>query len=401
MAHAVHAGATQQPGERGIGHIGQGASLGRRLRPAMTSFYAPRHLEHIAGLEKRFGPVSDEVATALRSLVRVICDYEDPVDAAPFLERGITIAESLHGPRSVLPDLDKWIGHASRADFEHIEPFQLRRLAIKTEIFGEDSEAVAEECEALGRGYASSGGYAKARVLLERSISIKEKLHGAHSAEVAAAVDLLAETSTHVKKWTDAKADLERSLSLKQKVFGKRSEEVARCLLASAIVHANASTRQRPGSSRRSIEEAVAAFKLGLGMLEKRFGPDSVEVQVALEEMIRTYVDCRQFRTAEPLLKRLLSISELAYGEDAAALLWILAELAVGYADAGSEATEPMLERGFELLQNFLGARKPIFRNAIMDYAGNKSVLYGEGVLERLVQASEMFRRNLSKRWGA
>ena len=100
-------------------------------------------------------------------------------------------------------------------------------------------------------------------------------------------------------------------------------------------------------------------------------------------------------------MKRLLSICELAYGEDAAALLWILAELAVGYADARSEATEPMLERGFELLQNFLGARKPIFRNAIMDYAGNKSVLYGEGVLERLVQASEMFRRNLSKRWGA
>lgn len=367
----------------------------------MTSFYAPRHLEHIAGLEKRFGPVSDEVATALRSLVRVICQYEDPVDAAPFLERCVSIVESLHGPRSVLPDLDKWIGHAGGADFEHIEPFQLRRLAIKTEIYGKDNREVAEECESLGRGYASSGGYAKARVLLERSISIKEKIHGAHSAEVAAAVDLLAETSARLKKWADAKADLERSLSLKQKIFGKRSEEVARCLLATAIVLANASTRQRSGSSRESIDEAVAAFKRGLGMLEKRFGPDSLEVQVALEEMIRTFVDCRRFRAAEPLLQRLLSICERTYGEDAAALLWILAELAVGYADAGSDATEPVLERGFELLQNFLGARSPIFRHEIMDYAGNKSVLYGEGVLEKLVQASETFRRNLRKRWSA
>lgn len=367
----------------------------------MTSFYAPRHLQHIVGLEKRFGPVSDEVATGLRSLVRVICQYEDPVDAAPFLERCISIVEILHGPKAVLPDLDKWIGHAGAADFEHIERFQLRRLAIKTEIFGEDSEAVAEECEALGRGYASSGRYAKARVLLERNISIREKLHGAHSAEVAAAVDLLAETSTRLKKWPDAKADLERSLSLKQKIFGKRSEEVARCLLATAIAHANASTRQRPGSSRQSIEEAVAAFRRGLGMLEKRFGPDGLEVQVALEDMIRTYVDCRQFRTAEPLLQRLLSICERAYGEDAAALLWILAELAVGYADAGSEATEPVLERGFELLQNFISAREPIFRQEIMDHAGNKSVLYGRGVLEKLVQASETFRRNLRRRWGA
>jgi hypothetical protein len=367
----------------------------------MTSFYAPRHLEHIAGLEKRFGPVSDEVATALRSLVRVICQYEDPVEAAPFLERCISIGESLHGPKSILSDLDTWIGHADRVDFEYIEPFQLRRLAIKTEVFGEASQETAVECEALARRYAANGSYPKARVLLQRSISIRETLHGADSGEVAAAVDLLAETSARLEKWEDARTSLARSLALKQKIFGERSEEVARTLLTTAIVHANASKRQRPASAAESIEKAAAAFELGLSIVEERSGPDGLQVQKALEAMIRAYVDCRQFWKAEPLLKRLLSICERTYGEDAAALLWILAELAVGYADARSERTEAVLERSFELLQTFLGAREPISRHSIMDLAGNKTVLYGAGVLERLVRASETFRRNLRRRWGA
>lgn len=224
---------------------------------------------------------------------------------------------------------------------------------------------------------------------------------GADSAAVAAAVDDLAATSARLKRWEDAKAYLERSLNLKQKIFGERSEEVARTLLTSAIVHAKASKWQRPATSRRSIDEALAAFKLGLDMLDKRFGPDSLQVQTALEAMIRVYVDCGRFWKAEPLLKRLLSICERAYGEDAAALLWILAELAAGYAEAGSEAAEPVLERSFELLQTFLGAREPIFRHGVMDLAGNKTVLYGECVLERLVEASETFRRNLRRRWGA
>lgn len=161
----------------------------------MTSFYAPNHLRHIAELEKRFGPVSDEVVVGLRGLVRVICQYEDPIDAVPFLERCLSIEETLHGSRAILSDLNAWINHASRLDFEYIEPLQLRRLAVKTEVFGEASHEAAEECKAIAQRYASNGGYAKAREFMERCISIKEKIHGAISVEVADNVDLLAEMS--------------------------------------------------------------------------------------------------------------------------------------------------------------------------------------------------------------
>jgi len=364
----------------------------------MTSYYAPRHVQHIAELEKRFGPVSDEVAVALRSLVRVICQYEDPVDAIPFLERCLAIEEALHGPEVTLSDLNTWIGQAGGVDFEYVEPLQLRRLAVKTEVFGEASQEVAA-CEALAQRYAWSGTYSKARAFLERSIAIKERLHGVLSAEVVAAVDLLAETSARLKRWEDAETYLQRGRELKEKIFGARSEEVARSLLTSAIVFANASKLQQTGTRMERVRKAAAAFELGLNQLEERLGPDSHQVQKALEAMAGAYVDCREFRQAEPLLKRLLAKSERAHGRDAAALLWILAELAEGYANDGSEKAEPVLERSFELLRALLDAKKPIFPSGIRN-----EVLYGGsggGVLEKLVRASETFRSNLRKRWGA
>ncbi|TQF37843.1 hypothetical protein UNPF46_17895 [Bradyrhizobium sp. UNPF46] len=370
----------------------------------MASFYAESHLRHIAGLEQRHGSISDEVVTALRTLIKLICRSEDPVEAIPFLDRCISIQESLHGPQSIMGDLDDWIGRAGHIDFKLVEPFQLRRLAIKSKLFGADSPEAARECEAIARRWASQGDYSRARAFLERSISILEKLHGAASVEVATTVDALAEIGARLTKWAEAETSLQRSLHLKETIFGKRSEEAGRTLLTSAIVHANSSKLERHGTRFERLRKAATAFAAGLDIIEERFGPDSLEVQKALEAMILAYLDCGEFSNAEPLLKRLLEICERTYGDDAAALLWILAELAAGYARERVDEAEPILERGFAVLRTFLDAGKPIFHRSIVNMAGNRNVLYGgrqKGVLETLVQASETLRGNLRKRWGA
>jgi hypothetical protein len=366
----------------------------------MASCYAENHLRHIAGLEKRHGPISDEVVTALRTLIGLICRSEDPVEAIPFLDRCISIQESLHGPQSILGDLNSWISKAGGVDFKLVEPFQLKRLAIKSALFGENSRQTAGECEAIARRWALLGDYARAAALLERSISILETIHGAVSVEMAAAVDTLAEIGARLKKWEATEANLQRSLHLKQKIFGERSEEAARTLLTVAITHANSSNLQDRRLRSERARKAVTAFAQGLGIMEERFGADSFEVRKALAAMISAYVDCGEFWEAEPLLKRLLAMSEQTYGKDAAALLWILAELAAGYAREGSQAAEPTLERGFSVLRAFLDPAKPASRYRTADLAGNKAAPHG-GVLETLVEASEMHRRNLRKRWGA
>jgi hypothetical protein len=63
-----------------------------------------------------------------------------------------------------------------------------------------------------------------------------------------------------------------------------------------------------------------------------------------------------------------------------------------------------MLERGFDVLRKFLDARRPVLRRSIADLSGTPEVLYGrsrDGLLEKLVRASETTRSNLRQRWGA
>lgn len=84
----------------------------------MTSNMVDRHLAHIAGLEKKFGPVSEDVAVALGTLAGLICKYEEPEDAVPYFERCIRIREGLTGPKSVLPYLDEWINQNNPIGFK-------------------------------------------------------------------------------------------------------------------------------------------------------------------------------------------------------------------------------------------------------------------------------------------
>ena len=241
----------------------------------MTSFYADNHLRHISKLEERFGPDSDEVAVALRTLVRLICRDEDPVDAIPFLERLVSIRQSLGEPQSILADIDDWIGATTGVDFTLVEPFQLQRLAVQVQIFGEASEEVADECGYLAHNYTHKGDYPHAKGFFERSITIKEAVYGASSPEVVSAIDKAAEAGSRLKQWQEAGRYLERNLELKRSIFGERSNEAAQALLMLAALHANASTFKKRGKKNRGLREADTCFLQGLSILEEHFEPVS------------------------------------------------------------------------------------------------------------------------------
>lgn len=137
----------------------------------MTSFYAPNHLQHIAKLEERFGAVSDEVAVALRSLVRVICQYEDPIEAIPFLERCLSIEEALHGPQVTLSDLNNWIGHAAEVDVLRRAANWEASAALIAELTAEELEHPFAEIVAFHRNRIEardSGRYTIAQALAKK-----------------------------------------------------------------------------------------------------------------------------------------------------------------------------------------------------------------------------------------
>jgi tetratricopeptide (TPR) repeat protein len=368
----------------------------------MTSF--GNHFAHIAKLEAKFGPHSEEVAVALRTLARLICQYEEPAGAVPYFERCMAIREALKGPAAILPDLDEWIEQTNPVGFTVREPFILKRLSIKAGLFGEADPRVADACDALASDYVHLSRFAEARPLLERSLAIREKLGGVHGAEVASVLETLVAVCLREGQREQADRYLERCNEAAEAAFGANSSGLARMLVSLAVARIDADRSQKHRVRSETVRQARPLFERAFAINEELFGPDSLELQKALEAIARACLACGAFWEAEPLLERLLSIGERTYGHDAAALLWILAELAHGYADERSGQAEPLLERSFDVLRKFLDAKRPTFSEAIADLPGNSEVLYGgnpEGLLEKLVQASETTRRNLRKRWGA
>jgi tetratricopeptide (TPR) repeat protein len=362
------------------------------------------HLAHISGLEKRFGPESAEVAIALGTLARLICQYNEPADAAPYFKRSIAIRQTIYGPETILSDLDNWINQKNPVSFDVLEPFILQRLEIRATILGEADPRVAVACDAIAAEYLQHTRYAEARTFLERSLAIKQRASGAYSAAVAATLKTLVEVCLRASERQQADRYLERCNEVTETVFGARSQEVARTLVSLAVSYVSSSKLQRRSIKTESRRRAWPMFESGLSINEAVFGPDSLEVQKSLEAMARACLDSGEFWEAEPLLTRLLSVCEQIYGDDAAALLWILTEMAQGYADQQSEKAEQALQRSFDILRTLLDARKPTFRDAIADLPGDKAVLYSgsrTGLLEKLVRTSETVRRNSRRRWGA
>jgi len=361
------------------------------------------HHAHIAKLEARFGRQSEEVAVALHTLARLIVKYDDSLEAVPYFERCIAIREALNGPASILADLDAWMDQDNLA-FKAREPFMQKRIAIKADAFGAFDPEVVEACDALAWDYLHLKRFGEARPLLERSLAIREKINGADSAEVATVLETLAEACLRDGQRQRADRYLERCVAVADAAFGPRSRQVANMLVSLAAACLEAGLSQSNSVRFDTVRRARPMLERALAINEELAGPDSLEVQRVLEAAARAYLKCRAFWEAEPLLKRLLSIFERSYGEDAGALLWILAELADGYADAQSGEAEPILERSFDVLRRFLDTKRPVLRRSIADLPGNREVLYGtsrEGLLEKLVHASEATRSNLRQRWGA
>lgn len=370
----------------------------------MTSYMLDKHLAHIAGLEARHGVVSEEVAVALNTLARLICQYEEPAEAIPYFSRYIAIREQLRGSASILADLDEWIDQDNEGGFQVREPFIRQRLHIKTSLFGEFDPWVAEECDGLASTYIQLKRYSDARPLLERSLAAKKKIDGARTAEVAATLERLVDVCLHTGDRDMADRYLERCVKATEAVFGLNRRELGDRLVGLAVMYVASCKWQRRSVKTRMVQKAMPMFERGLASIERICGPDSFEVQKALAAVSQACLQSDEFWKAEPLLRRLLSTTERTDGNDAAASLWILVELALGYAGEGSDKAEPVVERSFDVLKVLVDSERPRHQGRMAKHSGRMDVLDvsgRSGLLEKLLRAAEMVRGNLRRQWGA
>jgi len=381
---------------------GAAALLRKQARAsAMTSHMVNQHLAHIANLEQQHGPDSEEVAVALDTLAGLICKYQESEDAVPYFQRCLRIREQLRGPRAVLAEIDRWLdqplGFAAR------EPFLLKRIEIRGDVLGESDASLADECASLAGVYANLDRTAEARTLFERSLAIRQGAGDTGSAELVSLLEQLVAISLRTRQRAQADAYLAQCRAVVEASTGATSAQTAQTLVTLAATLIEAVQFERSHRNPAGLREARPLYEQAFAILEAQVGPDSHDLQKALERIARACLDARQFWAAEPLLNRLLAIGERVYGAEAAALLWILAELAEGYADDGALAAEAVLDRAYAVLRRFLDARRPMLRADITELPGATDVLFSGrgGLLERLTGASETHRGNLRKRWGA
>jgi tetratricopeptide (TPR) repeat protein len=331
-----------------------------------------------------------------------ICRSGAPANALPYFDRSLTIREALHGPASLLPQLDQWINQKASVQFRHLEPFLLGRLEIMTKTWSPSDPRIADECEQMAARYLHRNDLSQAITFLERSRDIKTELHGADSDEARQTIQKLTDACLHAGERDLAHNYRERCISGAERAHGLESKEPAATLVAVglATVAASKTLEQESigGNMRRTAEPS---FERALSIEEALFGTDGLEVQKTLAAAARAYLDCRDFPSAQPLLERLLDICERAYGKNAPALAWIMATLAQIYAYDRSPRAEPMLERCLAILRPFMDVRQPSLVTRVEDLSTNPHALYASnssGLLETLIRTSQTIHNSTKKR---
>jgi CHAT domain-containing protein/Flp pilus assembly protein TadD len=150
------------------------------------------------------------------------------------LQEALRMAKAVYGEihsevATILTDLaDLWgIG---LNDYERAESFCQQAMQIDTEVFGSDSEAVAEDLASLGKIYYNTGEYQKGERLLNEAIQIAATKSGAESVNVAYMKNILGLLSWKSGNNDRAEQSYLQALPILKRALGDDHPDVATIL---------------------------------------------------------------------------------------------------------------------------------------------------------------------------
>ncbi|MGV9868696.1 FxSxx-COOH system tetratricopeptide repeat protein [Rhodococcus koreensis] len=112
-------------------------------------------------------------------------------------------------------------------------------------------------------------------------------------------------------------------------------------------------TRGEPGRARPLLERVLT-------ITETAYGPDHPEVAVRLSNLARVWKDLGDPGRARPLLERALTITETAYGPDHLVVAVMLGNLALVWRDLGDRGrARPLFERALTITETARGPDHP------------------------------------------
>ncbi len=169
----------------------------------------------------------------------------------------------------------------------------------------------------VGQIYRNLGVYDEAERRLQESLALRGELFGEESLPVAESHHLLGAMLLHLNKFRRGREHMEQAVTLRRRFLGPRHPEVALSL------------RHMAGLERvfGNHQEAEAGYREAVSILEEAHGPEHLELATTLMGQARHYGQLEQPLQAIPILERALAIRERGLGPDSARVADVLIEL--------------------------------------------------------------------------
>ncbi len=332
--------------------------------------------------------------------------------AAPMLERGVAVRETLHGGDHIAVGQGLFkLAELFRKQGKYVEAEQLyeRAATIQEAREGPTSPALAATLTGLGNAHVSQGKFDQAEPLLERGLRIREAAHVPNQLEVAQSYGALGSLYTRQGRYAEADSMFTRVLATREKKFGHDHPDVAQTLSdlggvrwlqgnlddADHFFRRSLDTRVRMlgpdhpqlGSilnnlgvlawTRGDYREAASLYRRALDIYEKTLGANHPRVAGALNNIAETHWKLENYVEGERLFRRALTIKERVLEPAHPSIAVTLNGLANLYRDQRRyRDAEPLYRRALSIREKALGETDPAVLETLTDYA---AMLRGAG----------------------
>ncbi len=240
--------------------------------------------------------------------------------------------------------------YRGQSRYADAEPMFERALQIREGGLPSGHPNVATSLKNLALLYSAQGLYQDAESLLKRALAIREEAFGPTSAAAAASLNNLAEIYRIQGRYPEALPLLERSLTIWEAVRGPVHSDVARCLTNLSALYYKLGR----------YAEAEPLMERALAIQEKLYGPEHPEVAHVLHVLGTIYYSQGRLVEAEPLYKRAIRIDEKAYGANHPNLAANLISLAQLFLVQGRHSeSESMYQRALGIYEKYLHSEHP------------------------------------------
>lgn len=342
------------------------------------------HAQNCAVWIDRWDIKTPEAAQLLNNAARYMHNHAVLTEVEPFYVKALAIRKDLYGEENLdvadsLHNLG-WLKD-DQGKYAEAEPLCLQALEIRRHKLGEQSSIVAESLQRLGHLKIAQGKYAEAKTHFNKSIDILKEASDSNDSMLAEGLSNLGYVFMYQGKYTDAESAFTRSLEINEKLYGPKHIVVAATLSLLGHVYKNQSQNQR----------AKTLLLQARTIIEVTYGAYHPMLASVLSDLSNIYQDQNEPVEAEAHLLQALTINEKVYGQGHPEISKTLNRLALIYKACGNFIkAEELYRRSLLINENTLDINHPELAKTIWHLA----ILYIES--RRYVEAEKLFRRAIA-----